>query len=863
MEKFFKFCLVIMLLALTFSAQAQAEIPNLPVNDAWRAAVADLGSRLGLNLNAPQTTFTYIIETVSDTALGCTIAKEAGFASNSISPPIRAYFLTVNYNDKNYEYRVTNHNDTVILIPCDLKLLTPAAPTPATTGGTCNIVADTEGVKIRKGASLEHPQIGALPAGVVKAVNNQSPDGQWLWLVEGGWVAKVSVRVTAGDCNALPTSTYVAELDVTCPPLPARLYNGARGRVTAGGVGNSFSSKPQADSVITEIPPLGEFTVVGSPQCDPATGIAWWPVEYNGRTGWTPQGDPLSGEYWVEPVPGQAPAPTAQPTAVTSGALPSGACTVMRRADTFGSLRTKPTIDTSRAGFICPREVLTATAQSTDGEWLLTGMGWVKKSIVELSGVCSGLPTSSAEFPAPGTAGQCPPGTALVNLTVGSNGQVVDNGYPNDVLTQPRDLGTGGVAFVGQIPSGATFQVTGGPMCDQTGMVWWEVKYNNISGWTAQGIERCGQGWWLKPAQGTATTVYTEGASGSAPPAVPSGGAAPQNVIIANNVANLTNLGTVEVPGDRITGLAWLPQQNAFFISTENGEIKLIGLSDLAEKPLPMPMVGHTIAVSADQRYVVTQGNNSNNPSCGNKSIMLYDLETSESAELACDPGIVANNIAIQPKNWWIAVSSGNPGVTTEPVENAILYITLSDRSVQKSLTADPVRAVQISPDGNLTGILDTATLQVWHTANPDISPLSVSTGVVSEDAIYQMGGGLAFAPSGTAENTYMLAVIDQMEIQIVQVTKSVNAFSSQNLVTIPPLSDGSVPVHVAFSIEASVLAVGYRSPGDSYQTQFYATGSGQALALANGIQAFSFNPSGTLLATFKTNGALELYGIK
>ncbi|MBN1287173.1 MAG: WD40 repeat domain-containing protein [Anaerolineae bacterium] len=843
------------------AAQAQDGTAGLAAEDAWRAAVADMGTRLGLNLTPPQTAFSFLIEAVSDTTLGCEVAKNAGFSSQPISPPIYAYFMSITYNNVAYSYRVTKYNNAVLVIPCDSKLLTPAAPTPATTSGTCNIVADAEGVKIRKGAGTDHAQIGALPAGVVKAANNRSPDGQWLWLVDGGWVAKVSVRVTAGDCNALPTSTYVATVDAACPPLPARLYIGARGRVTAGGVGNSFSSKPQAGSVILEIPPLGEFTVIGNPQCDSETGIAWWPVEYQGRSGWTPQGDPLSGEYWIEPVPGQAPAPTQAPA--TAGSIPAGACSVTRNDATFGSLRTQPTTDAPRAGYICPHETLVATMQSTDGEWLLTSMGWVKKSIIELGGVCSGLTAGSAEFPAPGVAGECPAGTALVNLTVGSNGRVVDNGYPNDILTQPRDMGTGGVAFVGQIPSGATFQVTGGPMCDQTGMVWWEVKYSTFSGWTAQGIERCGQGWWLAPAQGAATTVYVGGSAGAAPPGpAGSGGVSPTTgtPIHTGNVANLTAVGTISIPGEAINDIAWLSENTGFFVSTATKTVKQYTLPGLTEAAIPQPVNGSPMGISHDGRYLVTQGQDAT--CAGDKAIILYDLETNTGQTVACDPGIRANDIVVHPQDWWLAASSGWPEVTTDPVENAVLYVTLSNQAAQKSPTSYPVRTVQVSADGNLTGILDTQSLQIWH-SNTGIAPLSIPAGIAGEGAIYQMGGGLVFEANGASDTGYTLAVIDKVQVQIIRVTLSGNALSSQTQSTIAAPEGGLVPVRVTFNADGTLLAVGYRAPDASYQTQFYATTTGQSVAIANGIQALSFSPDGTLLAALKIDGALEMYGIK
>lgn len=42
----------------------------------------------------------------------------------------------------------------------------------------------------------------------------------------------------------------------------------------------------------------GAFTVVGGPRCE--SGVQWWQVNYNGRVGWTVEGDGFT--YYLEPV---------------------------------------------------------------------------------------------------------------------------------------------------------------------------------------------------------------------------------------------------------------------------------------------------------------------------------------------------------------------------------------------------------------------------------------------------------------------------------------------------------------------------------------------------------------------------------
>ena len=67
-------------------------------------------------------------------------------------------------------------------------------------------------------------------------------------------------------------------------------------------------------------------------------------------------------------------------------------------------------------------------------------------------------------------------------LHIGGQGRVTLNGVPNRIRSQPNTSGT----ILGQIPSGGVFSVIGGPNCDGT-YAWWQVNYNGVVGWTAEG----------------------------------------------------------------------------------------------------------------------------------------------------------------------------------------------------------------------------------------------------------------------------------------------------------------------------------------------------------------------------------------
>lgn len=84
------------------------------------------------------------------------------------------------------------------------------------------------------------------------------------------------------------------------------------------------------------------------------------------------------------------------------------------------------------------------------------------------------------------------PGLLPSRLEVGLLGRVTPGG-PNNVRSAPSLQ----AQLVGQIPGEGVFTVLSGPMCADN-LPWWEVDYNGLRGWTAEGQ---GNTYWLEPAQ--------------------------------------------------------------------------------------------------------------------------------------------------------------------------------------------------------------------------------------------------------------------------------------------------------------------------------------------------------------------------
>jgi hypothetical protein len=82
-------------------------------------------------------------------------------------------------------------------------------------------------------------------------------------------------------------------------------------------------------------------------------------------------------------------------------------------------------------------------------------------------------------------------GTLPSRLVAGGQARVIPNTSANNLREQP----TIASSTVAQLPPGEPFAVVSGPECAD-GMAWWQVKYADTLGWTAEGDSN---GYWLEP----------------------------------------------------------------------------------------------------------------------------------------------------------------------------------------------------------------------------------------------------------------------------------------------------------------------------------------------------------------------------
>lgn len=120
--------------------------------------------------------------------------------------------------------------------------------------------------------------------------------------------------------------------------------------------------------------------------------------------------------------------------------------------------------------------------------------------------------------PAPVSVPPCPPpdDTAFLapRLSKGIRARVIAGGLPNLLREQPGSSSQ----LLGQIPPDDPFIVLDGPRCTTLDkIVWWQINYNNLIGWTGEGQDGT---YWLEPADLalTATPPTGEPVTPSVPP---------------------------------------------------------------------------------------------------------------------------------------------------------------------------------------------------------------------------------------------------------------------------------------------------------------------------------------------------------
>ena len=111
-------------------------------------------------------------------------------------------------------------------------------------------------------------------------------------------------------------------------------------------------------------------------------------------------------------------------------------------------------------------------------------------AVYRISASQAGASQAGAQQADTTTTTQCE-GTQVSRLREGFYGRVTDNGFANNLRSEPSLTAN----LLAQIPPDETFAIITGPVCAE-GYAWWEISYQGQEGWTAEGNDRT---YWLEP----------------------------------------------------------------------------------------------------------------------------------------------------------------------------------------------------------------------------------------------------------------------------------------------------------------------------------------------------------------------------
>jgi len=151
----------------------------------------------------------------------------------------------------------------------------------------------------------------------------------------------------------------------------------------------------------------------------------------------------------------------------------------------------------------------------------------------------------------------CPNSPIPSQVSVGITGQVEAGGVANRIRSEASTA----AEILGFMEPGEQFQIIGGPTCDPETLIrFWQVDYNGIQGWTAEGE---GDEYYIIPADGgegeggeggssgetTTDSGDTSASAGSGAPTTAdlNAGTAEESAAVSNTLAGLPPAGTVSV----------------------------------------------------------------------------------------------------------------------------------------------------------------------------------------------------------------------------------------------------------------------------------------------------------------------------
>ncbi len=381
-------------------------------------------------------------------------------------------------------------------------------------------------------------------------------------------------------------------------------------------------------------------------------------------------------------------------------------------------------------------------------------------------------------------------------LDIGQEARVRPGGLPVNL----REQATTSSPRVDQIAPGDTFAIIGGPACAEN-MVWWNVQYDAVTGWAAEGA---GGTYWLEPT-GTAVTVTSVPATPQSPAVAPASTPAISEAVIVHalpegfrreitreNVAQVAR--QLEFPvAETVTGVAWSPDRVLLAVTTQSG-LRLYNMIAFRNPPrvLSVPDGPTTSAAFNAEGTLIASGHN-------DAQVRIWDTSTGGLRALLRGHTEPVWAVAYHPDGVTLASGSGNPGTGDD---STVRLWDIATGTEIATLTghSGAVIALAFNPDGTLlaSASLD-ETIRFW-----DIAEASPGTVLTNHNSPVR---DIAFSPDGAL----LASVGDDGQI----VLWDIAAGEARSIET------GTALRAVAFNLDGTLLITGNSGEDETTEAGF------------------------------------------
>lgn len=375
-------------------------------------------------------------------------------------------------------------------------------------------------------------------------------------------------------------------------------------------------------------------------------------------------------------------------------------------------------------------------------------------------------PTDSA---APSNALCPPPPQGLTymqtRLTAGIQARVTP-GLPNNVRAEPATTGT----ITGQIPGGGIFTVLAGPQCDEQGYLWWQVDFDGLVGWTAEGrnneylleplpsaplptdlqvisAENFAQITEVARLQGNFASrmAWAYSTETDAPPVLVVLGAAGSEGAWLYTLTTLNTTPRILTGSDPLTAVAFGPNANLGLFGSANGGVRFWDTAPGAGLVERTFLQGHDSPVSA----VAFSSNGATIVSSGGRAYLREDQPDNLYAITLWDVATVAQQGALRGHTGEVTglfFIQNNAGLVSAGMDGTIRIWDVNTRQALTVVeTGVPILSLALSMDGTaLAAGHEDGSITLWLLGDMSASLAGLQGHI---DAV----NGLAFSPDGTA----------------------------------------------------------------------------------------------------------------